>query len=401
MAIRFGLAVLFIWLLTAASFNAVLANDAASDDSANSARGNPVPSALDTSRIDRPPEAEGKINEPASSAPNGSDQKQFLVSPQTSSKAAADSGVSGSVPQGARTSPDGKAPFALGVRKSVIDTGAESENVDPQKGAIDNNRFPPLKSGAGNAGAKIGGNVNAGDTIKLGAEKSALTQVQLQKLANHDLVLIIDQSGSMRTPDCPYSGVGRAAGTIMNILLGPAASISRWDWCRDQAMKLAHETRYVSSKGLTVILFSNRYAIFQNVTLNQIPMIFSQNSPYGGTNLTEPLRVTIADYFNRRDRTRGNVKPLAISIVTDGIPDNEGSVREALIEATRFMRSPNEITVTFFLIGNNAYDGQAFVSDLDRNLMREGARYNIVRSVSFWNLEKLGLPKALADALDE
>ncbi|MBX9671332.1 MAG: hypothetical protein K2X93_27335 [Candidatus Obscuribacterales bacterium] len=287
-----------------------------------------------------------------------------------------------------------RAPFNLGVNQSVIDGSADESSMNlqsgAQQGALDN-RFPPLNAntsrGALNGGVQNGAPLSGG-----------LTQAQLQRLANHDLVLIIDQSGSMMTADCPISGMGRVGGTVMTMLLGSAASVSRWRWCRDQTMSLAENTRNVCTKGFSVVLFSTNYAVFPHVTLDQIPSIFTQTYPQGGTNLTEPLLATINDYIGRRHRAY--VKPLAIAIITDGKPSYEDGVRRTIVETTLRMKDPGEIKITFFLIGNSAYNGQAFVSDMERNLQRYGAKFNVVRSVSFWNLMKVGLPRALADALE-
>ncbi len=298
------------------------------------------------------------------------------------------------------TAPGTAAPFSLGARKSIIDTGAEDDSLEQGTAKIDN-QFPPLNGNANQNTLRSGANQNANPPVVLqGSVKGGLNQVQLQRLANHDLVLIIDQSGSMRTPDCPISGIGRTTGTLLNVLLGPAAGSSRWDWCRDQTMKLAQETRFVCTRGFTVLLFSARFVVFQHVTLNQIPQIFAQNAPQSDTNLTEPVTYILNDYIARRNMMQGNVKPLAIAIITDGRPNNENTLRNALVQATQYMRNPDEIKVTFFLIGNSALNGKVFINDLEQNLTRYGARYSIVRSVSFWNLEKVGLPQALADALE-
>lgn len=286
------------------------------------------------------------------------------------------------------------APFNLGVRQTVMDGGIDDEGTTLQggAGATVDNQFPTL-----------GGETNKTEPLKGGTSgttlKGGLTQAQLQKLANHDLVLIIDQSGSMHTPDCPIAGAGRIGGTVMSMLLGSVACVSRWQWCKEQTLHLAEQTRYVSAKGLSVVLFSSNFRVFPHVTLDQIPTIFRQAAPEGGTNLTDPLRATINDYFARRTITHGNVKPLGIAIITDGRPNSEEDVRQVIVQATQFMRDPQEISITIFLIGNSAFNGQSFVEDLERNLTRRGAKYSIVHGVSFWNLMKVGLPRALADAL--
>jgi Mg-chelatase subunit ChlD len=354
----------------------------------------------------------GDLSDPPAPSPSptledsraGSDEAEAADKSENSSdsaKHASDSLDSSSI-DGSPDSSQIRTPFNLNVQTSVIDGGADHSSL--QGGTRNNSlgggigtgdmgsQFPTLGTAANRPGLK-GGTA----TMPL---SGGLSQEQLQRLARHDLVLIIDQSSSMHTQDCPVSGLGRVGGTVMGMLLGPAASVSRWQWCRDQTLNLAEQTRYVSAKGLSVVLFSGNFVVFPHVTVDQIPNIFKQASPQGGTNLTEPLRATINDFFARQTATRGNVKPLAIAVITDGLPNSEANVCKVLVDTTKVMRDPRDIKITFFLIGNSAYNGQAFVSELEKNLPKYGAKFNFVRSVSFWNLMKVGLSRALADALE-
>ena len=331
----------------------------------------------------------GELNDQPTGAGNSESEDMPMPAPSLLKQGSAQQDTSGT-----DSTTGNHAPFNLGVRQTVMDGGIDDEGTTLQggAGATVDNQFPTL-----------GGQTNKTEPLKGGASgttlKGGLTQAQLQKLANHDLVLIIDQSGSMHTPDCPISGAGRIGGTVMSMLLGSVACVSRWQWCKEQTLHLAEQTRYVSAKGLSVVLFSSNFRVFPHVTLDQIPTIFRQAAPEGGTNLTDPLRATINDYFARRTITHGNVKPLGIAIITDGRPNSEEDVRQVIVQATQFMRDPQEISITIFLIGNSAFNGQSFVEDLERNLTRRGAKYSIVHGVSFWNLMKVGLPRALADAL--
>lgn len=230
----------------------------------------------------------------------------------------------------------------------------------------------------------------------------ALSQVQLQRLGNHDLILIIDHSGSMGTRDCPPGSgvVATAANTLASLFFGGIPGyISRWDWCREQTSRLAQLTSSVIPKGFTVIPFGGRFNVFNNVTLPQVSTVFNNESPGGLTKLAGPLRSPINDYFKRRDFSGDHVKPLAIAIITDGDPTDRNGVTQTLIDATRQMRNPGEIKVTFFMIGTDNRDGENFVSGLERGLMAKGARFPIVKSVPFSVLQRVGLTRALADSL--
>lgn len=229
-----------------------------------------------------------------------------------------------------------------------------------------------------------------------------LTTVEINRLAQRDVVLIIDQSSSMLTHDCPGRGSGSIGGDsllggILGIPLGGA--VSRWKWCTDQTAELSQQTAQIFNQGITVVMFSSGFEIFPHVTLRQVPELFSRNRPMGGTNLAPALVSQIGAYFKRRAELRGNVKPVVIGIVTDGCPNNRQSVKQAIVEATHMMRSPQEITIIFFLVGGMDYQGERFVSGLETNLTRQGAAFSIVKGVRFDELRQIGLAKALAQSL--
>lgn len=236
------------------------------------------------------------------------------------------------------------------------------------------------------------------------ALKSGLTQLELKHLAAHDIILVIDKSSSMATPDCPTGGSGSSAlGLISSFAFGCTglmdSAASRWNWCLRQTVQMAKQTEGALANGFTVVLFSGHFDVFQHVTVQELPNIFKEHHPGGCTNLDRPLEASFNDYFRRKRVTNGDVKPLLVGVITDGCPTEPDAARRAIISATHLMRNPNEITIIFFLIGGDDPGGERFVWGLSHNLVREGARYQIVKAVPFYMLEKQGLARALADNL--
>jgi uncharacterized protein YegL len=163
---------------------------------------------------------------------------------------------------------------------------------------------------------------------------------------------------------------------------------------------MVRQTERALTNGFTVVLFDNRYSIFQHVTVPQLSQIYASHHPGGGTILGEPLACTFHDYFRRKQITRGNVKPLLIGVITDGCPHDPEAVRQEVISATHSVRDPGEITIIFFLVGGNDPGGNRFVYRLCNEMVDRGARYQAVKSVPFEELERLGLARALADNLE-
>jgi hypothetical protein len=230
---------------------------------------------------------------------------------------------------------------------------------------------------------------------------AGLTQVELRGLANHDIVILVDKSGSMGRTDCSLPPTGMST-VFSRYSPGPSGEyMSRWNWCLEQTTKMVNQTQQAIPEGFSVLLFDSHYAIYPHVTAEQLAEIFSKNTPIGGTDLIQPLAATFEDYFRRKKLLHGKVKPLVVGIITDGGPENPQVVRKVIVDTIFRLHHPSEITVVFFLIGGKVTGGQAFIDYITISaIAAEGAPFNIVKAVSFEELQKIGLARALADNLN-
>ena len=217
----------------------------------------------------------------------------------------------------------------------------------------------------------------------------SLTQIDLKHLADHDIVLLLDKSGSMNTPDCSGSSNDLLGALAPSLPFGNVLSSSRWHWCFKQVQQMAEQTQHAIPDGFTVILFDFGYRVFTHVTVQGLAKIYGDNHPIGGTNLEAPLDAVFSDYNQRRNKTQGNIKPLLIGIITDGCPNSPQAVQQVIVAGTHMMRYPTEITIVFFLVGRHDRQGEKFVSQLSDKLLAMGATYNIVKSVPFEEMQDL------------
>ena len=233
---------------------------------------------------------------------------------------------------------------------------------------------PALNVGAAHTTLQAGASrssLNGGTTaVKLNANANANV---VEQMRDHDVVMIIDMSGSMTTRDCQ--------------------GLSRWDWVGRQSNELALAAQQASSD-LSVMLFSSGFQVMDHVSPSLIPLIFQRVHPGGGTILGAPLDMALTRYFAARD-ANPNVKPLIITIITDGFPGDYPSVRQALVNAANATKRDGEVSITFLLIGGEV-SGNRRMEELDSQL---GTQRDIVNLVEFDQVLHLGVKQALSEAL--
>ncbi len=193
-------------------------------------------------------------------------------------------------------------------------------------------------------------------------------------LANRDYTLILDKSGSMATRD-------------------QAGGKSRWSAVKESTLALASKCEELDPDGITVYTFAGRFKRYDNVTAAKVEQIFQENEPSGSTNLTAVLQDALDHYFRKKERRHET-----ILVVTDGEPDDRKSVFEVIIKATQKMNADEELAISFLQIGNDPAATQ-FLQALDDKLMSVGAKFDIVDTVTFADMEDMTMTEVLTNAI--
>lgn len=193
-------------------------------------------------------------------------------------------------------------------------------------------------------------------------------------LSNRDYTLIIDKSGSMATKDQP-------------------GGKSRWEAIKESTMAVASRCEELDPDGMTVYLFSGKFKRYDQVTAAKVQQIFQENEPSGSTNLTAVLRDALDRHF-----TKPHKRPTTILVVTDGEPDDRKSVFEVIIQATQRMTTDEELAISFLQIGNDPQATQ-FLKSLDDKLTGVGAKFDIVDTVTFADMEDMTITEVLTNAI--
>lgn len=203
-----------------------------------------------------------------------------------------------------------------------------------------------------------------------------LTKLKAFDLTKYDFKILIDKSGSMGTND----------GTDGNI------RITRWKQAHNLSKAIAEICNRFDSDGIDVILFDNTVTVYNGVTDAKVDEVFRKNSPGGGTDTDKAIKAALPEYFpspggilkslfgggGKVTRT----KPVVLIIFTDGEPNDESAVVQAIIDITKKISSRSEVGISFLQLGND-HNARRFLEKLDNDLIPEGAKFDIVNTKSY------------------
>ena len=197
-------------------------------------------------------------------------------------------------------------------------------------------------------------------------------------LKDYDIALAIDKSGSMLESDCN----GR----------------SRWEEAQESTRAIAKKASEFDDDGIDVYPFSGNFKTYKQVTPDKVDQIFKENEPMGSTATDKVLDEIIKDYFKRKQS--GSAKPMIILVITDGEPNDRESVKSVIINATKKMNTDEELGISFFQVGKDI-SAKQFLKELDDDLESKGAKFDIVDTKSFEELEEIPLSDAIMQAISD
>jgi vWA found in TerF C terminus len=198
-------------------------------------------------------------------------------------------------------------------------------------------------------------------------------------LENRDYTLIIDKSGSMATKD-------------------KAGGLSRWQIMQESTLALASKCEELDADGMTVYLFSGKFKRYDNVTSTKVSTIFQENEPNGRTDLASVLKDATNNFFQRKAQGQIPANGEIILVVTDGEPDDRKAVMQVIIDASQKLDRDEELAVTFIQVGTDEA-ATKFLTILDDDLGRAGAKFDIVDTITMHDMEDLTLREVLLNAI--
>lgn len=171
--------------------------------------------------------------------------------------------------------------------------------------------------------------------------KTAVSPASEDVLKALDLILVIDHSGSMDSASKRLSGK------------------SRWDEVKEDTIRAANVAGRYDADGLTVIAFATGVRAQDGVTADKVEQLFQEVTPGGNTNLTAAIDTAI-------EKAKASSKEVVALVYTDGAPNDEKSVIEALNRAGKELGRP-KIGFCFIQVGDDP-GAAKFLNKLDNDL---------------------------------
>jgi uncharacterized protein YegL len=210
-------------------------------------------------------------------------------------------------------------------------------------------------------------------------------QQKPSRLENRDYTLIIDQSGSMDTEDCPNGQ-------------------SRWASAQESTESIARKLNKYDPDGITVVTFNNQYKTYENTTPEKVKDIFAELEPNGGTVLAPVLKSSFDSWLKRKQKGELKANGEIIVVVTDGCPQDEKEVASTIVNFTKKLDQSDEdnktIGIEFIQVGKDVAASR-FLKKLDDDLTSQGAKYDIVDTKTMEEMGNMTLVQVLEAALDD
>jgi hypothetical protein len=173
-------------------------------------------------------------------------------------------------------------------------------------------------------------------------------------LANLDVRVLVDRSGSMIETDTPNRK-------------------SRWDYAEESIKSLVTQLGAHDDNGIDIIYFNNQFDLKEGVAADTFADTWKQHNPGGGTRLAPPL----AKALEMAAKAMGEKQQLTI-VLTDGQPDDQEEVAKTIVAFTKKMDRDEQCAILFARVGQDA-KAKAFLEFLDDGLVeKRGAKFDIV-----------------------
>ncbi|KKD39146.1 hypothetical protein [Limnoraphis robusta] len=178
------------------------------------------------------------------------------------------------------------------------------------------------------------------------------------------------------------------------------------EWVDAQAslIDLAKKCQEFDPDGLTIYEASSFLKKYEQATVNRLAELLQKNNRSDATyvieiNVVEAIADVLNHYFEHKEHHQTKPKGEIIIVILDkhGI-DGIGDIQQLIIKSTQMMDYAEELGITFIQIGDDATT-RRFMTGLDDDLTQVGAKFDIVDTKYWHEVQRKSITQFLIDAL--
>lgn len=216
---------------------------------------------------------------------------------------------------------------------------------------------------------------------KHGSEISPINFKKKMDLRNFDFKIAVDKSGSM--------------------------SGKRWKRAHEISKAIVAVCEQYDSDGIDLYVFDSKVTEFKNTTSGKVDEIFRTVTPSGGTMMAPVFEAALPKYFQKKGFLSGifqkkedETKPVILIIFTDGEPYDRTETMNSIISITKQIQSREEVGISILQVGDDR-DATKFLEFLDDNLVKNGAKFDIVDTKTYEVAQGMGAEEIITNALTD
>lgn len=198
-----------------------------------------------------------------------------------------------------------------------------------------------------------------------------------EDLMKRNYVLLIDKSGSMSTVE---------------------NGKSRWESAMESTFALARKCGEFDQDGIDVFFFNSGFKEYNNITAEKAQGLFNNEEPMGGTDFVPVLKKAFENHFKQND------KPTTILVITDGEPSDGLTAQKAtaklIVETSNKLEADGDLSISFLQVGSDPA-AERFLKTLDDDLQKAGAKFDIVDTKTFKDLENMSIVDVLVASIND
>lgn len=182
-------------------------------------------------------------------------------------------------------------------------------------------------------------------------------------------------------------------------IFSPPELEQQWEIAEKTLLQLAKKCETLNREGLTVYLATDPIQVYQHQTSQSLAKLLEKSYYlHSEINLALALEVALQEHLQRKISGTSQKNGEIIIVVLDSEPPRRSPLIKLLVALTQRIDSRQELGIVFAQVGGDMIT-KGFLTALDDDLTRAGAKFDIVDAQIFRAMDDRQMTEFLLNAL--